>query len=872
MADTAIPQVMMVDTAGRLRSAAATDVDALVQAGYRPASAEEQAQSAQASANEERFGGLTGVGLATAAGAARGLTAGLSDYALQGFGVEPETLQGLKEAQPAASTIGELGSALATLPKAGAQAGIGAAAKGLAPGLFGAAGRAVESKLGGKLLGKVAGGMAEGALWGAGNVVSESALGDPNLTAESALHEIGLSAAFGGGLGGLMHGVEKGIPKALGAAKSAVEYLDGKIDDAMAGKYPELAEKLSGVKADTIRDIWANRAELWTDPRKRAEVAKSLTGSMQAVKESGEEVQKIVAKELKPAEFEHAINSQVNVQAVQGQIDGLAKKMTSAIDEIATHPGDYYAGAAREMATLRDQLINESEDLLKKPWGKLHEVFNRIEDTKRNLWDLAKPLPETASMLDRRTAKLANGVWGAFKEGLEDASIWGSSGSRQAALNDAIHSYKVATTNLEKTIAGRQLQKGSNKVKVLKPESVNRWLNQMLDQRGEWQGEVIDEWMGAYKNLVNEADASYQARPLSENWNRQAYDELVGKTQQGLEQARVSAKTTAAMQQLDPASLASSWGSNPVRFGLTGGGHGGALGALGISAAIGPGAMAAVGAATTAKAALDFAGNPAAVIRTMMRLHETNRSVLKGIDTAAKALTVGAEVSGRTFRGPVGAQLASHDMKGQRKRFEERAAFIQQHSADLIGSLANATGSLHEHAPTTAAAMQMSAARKLQFLASKIPPSPSLGILGGQASPPAIEIARFNALVDAVDAPLETLHRASRGLATPEEIEAVRATSPALFAAYSKALIRHVAENEPRLTLAQKRAVARVTGQEMLTESAVYAAVQVAMQQSQAAQQQSSPMPQSGRTRKLESKAAGRLAPSGFGVGSPQKV
>jgi hypothetical protein len=53
---------------------------------------------------------------------------------------------------------------------------------------------------------KAAGSAVEGALFVAGNVVKEAALGDPDLTAEMALAEIGTGAAIGGVIGGVLGG------------------------------------------------------------------------------------------------------------------------------------------------------------------------------------------------------------------------------------------------------------------------------------------------------------------------------------------------------------------------------------------------------------------------------------------------------------------------------------------------------------------------------------------------------------------------------------------------------------------------------------------------------------------------------------------
>lgn len=1025
----------LLDPSGQLVQVDDASVDQALMAGFSQPSQERISEEAVRLANDERFGGLAGAGLATAAGAARGLTAGLSDYALQGFGVEPETLQGLKEAQPAASTIGELGSALASLPKAGVQAGIRAAAKGLAPGLFGAAGRAVESKLGGGLVGKVAGGATEGALWGAGNVVSESALGDPNLTAESALHEIGLSAAFGSGLAGAFGLGEKGLEvaaKKLAKAREAWSLVAPKLEEKGLAKLAEL-NKVAREDIDVLSRGAHEFGDIVDSPAARTQISRDRLDAVRSLESSTDDaMETALGKEefdkLRGTPQAQEAANQARFDALQGldvqgkdalkQIYGSkeaealkTKAIRAALEDTASGPGTLTDDAVHQVgARLRAEIdrmkaspfdyssshVNELENLYdayvrrtgSKATSELERMAGQAGSTKvtqktasehyLDLDNLKKSIDEKLADVYSKdpvqkslAEKAFQGFRGALKETLENEDVWGQAARIQKRVNRSVSNLFSKRENALSEFGNRRLAKigGYEAGEGFDPNKLKSLYSKTEQRLAEKQG-ILDEFAAATKDVddvvrelggkserdlgrhvsalaapeesalksawddyaikMDRAKSEFGNKRLEKigeyepgtSWDQKKFNSLG--TQQGdlrgaerqailndyvqaakkLHEAieahpaipsgprasfseleslhRKATGSIARAQRLEEYSALAkpsrmSFGSSGMPQGspdalvsggletLQWGAIGAAAGGLGLPAA-------AVAAGTAAiKSASQLIHDLPLATRLLAKMSGYGDRALQRAESAARALTRGTGTAGRTLRGPAGAKLAERDIKDQRKRFEERAAFIQEHSRDLIGSLASATGSLHEHAPSTTAAMQMAAARKLQFLASKIPRSPSLGILGGQASPPAIEIARFNALVDAVDDPLDTLHRASRGLATPEEIAAVRATSPALFAAYTRALIRHVAENEPRLTLAQKRAVARVTGQEMMTESAVYAAVQVAAQTSQAAQQQNAPMPQP-RTRKFESNAADRLAPSGFGVGLPRKV
>jgi len=181
--------------------------------------------------------------LAGLAGAARGLTFGLSDVAGRAVGLDDE-LAKLKEYNPKSSIGGEITGAIApvvaaTILSAGtatpaALAGQSAAQGALraAPSVLAAtAGEAAAAKLGGGLLAKAAGTAVEGALYGTGTGISKAALDqrqdiDAADVGETLAAEIGLGALTGGAFslagsavsktaGAIAKGAKSGISKAV---------------------------------------------------------------------------------------------------------------------------------------------------------------------------------------------------------------------------------------------------------------------------------------------------------------------------------------------------------------------------------------------------------------------------------------------------------------------------------------------------------------------------------------------------------------------------------------------------------------------------------------------------------------------------------
>ena len=171
-------------------------------------------------------------------GGARGLSFGLSDVALERMGLSEEMLREVKNRNEIASITGELGGAIAPVILSG---GTSAVAEGAVVGARGAslaariasaaptAGLAkLTSKLGaavGEALPETApaliksltthgvGAASEGAVYGLGNAISESAIGNKEFNAESVMDDVTAGAEFGGilGLGGtfLASGLKK---------------------------------------------------------------------------------------------------------------------------------------------------------------------------------------------------------------------------------------------------------------------------------------------------------------------------------------------------------------------------------------------------------------------------------------------------------------------------------------------------------------------------------------------------------------------------------------------------------------------------------------------------------------------------------------
>lgn len=164
----------------------------------------------QFQSDDERYGNVGQTLAATAEGAARGASLGISDKLEQMAGIsDAASIRGRKEASPIASGLGNIAGTAGLIALTG---GIAAPIEGAAaiPALGEAAAVAGKGLIGAGVNPVIAAGLgygAEGATLGLGNVISDKALGDPNLNASKIASEIGLGLVLGGGLGALGEGV-----------------------------------------------------------------------------------------------------------------------------------------------------------------------------------------------------------------------------------------------------------------------------------------------------------------------------------------------------------------------------------------------------------------------------------------------------------------------------------------------------------------------------------------------------------------------------------------------------------------------------------------------------------------------------------------
>lgn len=193
--------------------------------------------------------------------------------------------------------------------------------------------------------------------------------------------------------------------------------------------------------------------------------------------------------------------------------------------------------------------------------------------------------------------------------------------------------------------------------------------------------------------------------------------------------------------------------------------------------------------ATVTKVAVDWTrrnANHAIALIADKLARRYDRSVSTAISHAVHAKP-GSSLPSRVARGyNVGVEFAA-SRESNRRAFERRAKEVisWSNNGGVVRNAERSTRELTQGAPKTAGTATMTAIRGAQFLASKIPQDAiTLNPMTGKTELNATdeEIAEFKMFWETVNQPMTALRDLARGMLTPQQVEALEAVYPALFA------------------------------------------------------------------------------------------
>ncbi len=906
MADTGVSYLVRSD--GEIVKGPTAGVEAALESGYRLATPEQQAKF-EADVQEAQTYGTTGQAILTGAEkVAKGATGGLSTYLETALGVDPEAIKARERQNPTAAMIGEAvgiaapllltggvsagaagaaGAARAGAAGAAAEAGLLSRAASLtAPALAARAGAGVTAaaraalpeatSLAGQIARQAAaagaGSAVEGAFYGLGNVVHESALGDPHLTAQSALAEVGLNAALFGGLGGVFGAAGVALPAAAekvrdtlrgafktaesayasatpvtGVAKDVAEVmLENKLELSaleavspgtlkevssatpemakwVASNHTKLAEleqafpgttkRLARVEPKTADYLLENWPKIITDPQARIQAATTLSDDMAKVIEATSEALSRANAEISPAEA-RALLANADAEAVSGARSMIMERMQGAVDAMRAKPELYDQAYAKHLEGVLEGLGRDLSDA-SSPLA----TFTRLKKLRQSMDEVIPYNAVSLGLSERQAVAEMKGLRSLVKQVLVDEGVFGAQAARQAAL-DEVQAEWLGLMKRGGDFNSRFMVKrtGTGGARYeLKPTKINTWLNQMIDARGQDFSEAWAKAIGSARKVADVVDASAVNAGVKD-FDRAALQSLLDKASASTKGIEERAAVTQVMNQLDPRM---SWGSMPFVSRE-------AVGAAQTAAGYVPGIV-----GSTLRGTLSLTREAASVPRAvsvLAALERMSQAVSRKIDSAmTKVVNSGASRVGNVAATTTTALAASP--RGSLAKEATRYAEMASDPSVMMTALDEQAQQTNDAAPDTTVALGAASTRAVSFLASKAPKAPKAGPLAPEWEPSAAELATFRRYYEAVQSPLSVLKQAQEGTLTPEAVEAVATVYPQLMDRIRFAALDKLSDRTKPVPYRQRLMLSLLLGQDMdgsLSASAAVAAAAAA--------------------------------------------
>lgn len=795
---------------------------------------------------QEEFGGAANALAAGTLGAARGLSFGMSDAAIRAVYGErgAEATRMLRDEQGAASLVGEVGGILAgTLATGGLAGAAGTGVQGAAR-----AGAAVERGVAGLLaptsrLGQVmakaaasgAGSATEGLFYGAGQLVSEAALGDPALNTQHAITTIGLSGLMSGALGGLTKGGIEAYKAGRGALRELADRVAAK-ENAIAG----IADKTSQAATEAVQGAFEGYAKVLrtvrglddeaaqtistvfdrTNTQGRDRIMKALENPRYVAEEGTTALRKIIEEAQDRADDVMSNRNAVQAGLMNVKIDGTETKAVQGvlgqIDDVLAdmnrHPARYQGGE-KLLQDLRDDLFGRlwnTNGSLKKGVTK-GDVHLAMHDMRKLIDDVARPF-EVQNV--KTTTRAFENVRKIIRGHLRDTTLYGDDIARWAKADDLYTEIKDAAKDLTRQFGRETFRTDDEALALLKigkqraqrtldEEKVRRWLLNPESMKSMQTTQKLARFQQATKELQDEAIAIAQATGNTMPQIRNL-DEIAGAIG-ALQEARASITMLNALESQTGKSL-----------------HGLLLGGMAGTTFLGdevPGAGligAGVGAAfANPRAALRYLAAferrraegqnliRAAVGSFLHRGVSTAKSVSKAMGTPIKwdarvERALGAPV-GKWSLAKFASTLSGEPEVADDKRPVRRLREVLEEYKNperIDQRLQTENPYADESVPENYAQANGVVARAVQFLDGKVPAQSSSGaLLPGDLRLSNSQRQKLERYVTAISEPRVLLQQLAAGRVDRDTVEAIRAVYPEMYAELQEQILTFATQN-----------------------------------------------------------------------------
>lgn len=833
------------------KGAAIPVVDATGQAGSVPAAeayrlfneetfrVETAAERTERQTQEKYGEGLGAEAAALGAGVARGATLGLSDAIVRGLGGSEaaHVLEELHHRNPNATLGGEILGAVAPAVLAGGAGAVGTAARFtpagfvsrlgvgvehgaarlLGAGATSAAGRIVQS-----IVPKIAGSAVEGAFYGAGGAITESALGDTELTAEHLLSQVGIGALVGGGsaaavsLGGMVaHGTVKAAAKSARATWRAVEDLYERATGnqpvhGLGKMWAKVSGMVSGADDDVLQPLFTSaeaRARAVKPESVLDDAAEQLREAYDEILTHGAQVTPEALGKSKLRRFSEVIKKG-NEDVVADSAASLLNELGGNVDQmIEAGRGSTNVAGLPRLREVVDSYRSRIAAIAREGGDVNGRIYLELDALKRDVGAEIRKL-RGSTLKDRAwretfdaLSDTEGGVYNRLKTHLEDKFLYGEAAEIQSVINQRWAAH-LGPENYRSNFAVKMGSENFEDVYVANDTQFRKFVRE-LKHVDTNDYKYISHHVKTKRDLVEEIARNYDLAPevLESVQALQAATEKFQRVLRGTKDDVVAINQLRELEHLANASVVGSLGGAGVGY-LVGSGPGAVIGA-GLGALARPGqtirqlaTLERLSQSVTAKVKKATAG----FMRSMSRPAHFGAHV--GEATARESLFHEGMARARRAIAPVSVHSVRYgeEQHAKGRAFEQRLKELTHLATEPNAIAQRLTESLlpiDDVAPGVAAAMAERAGVAVRFLhdkAPKPPPSVAQSLTPKRWRPSESDLARFNRYVQAVEDPLSALDSMRRGSLSQEQVETLREVYPKLHQSIVASLNESLAE------------------------------------------------------------------------------
>lgn len=768
-------------------------VQQALRSGSRLASHRSVVEARQRGVYESTGAVVTGAAEALVSGATLGLSR-LGREGVAGEGAQ-ERFRQVRERSPIAVQGAEIAGML--LPA-------------VAGGLPSVAGRGLAAR--------VATGVAEGAIggaeYGAHEVITEAALGGPEITAERLATSIGGNALLGAAGGGVLSlggaAVGAGFRRTRRALSDTVAGITRQWESRGGGALADgLAETFVGVMSAGRQEHRAilgealpftesgRRVMRWVNEgRAPLEAAipriRSQIDSSAAITDAAEA---FARGEMKRAPIERAIAINTFDDAANAALAATQSARRTAQEladnTITQHAGNRMGRILDDATTGLDEAIARgtaaATDAERR--AAMTDIFLSVDRAKRGIGPVTNGLQRTSG----EGFAMGQRAYRELQEHLELDTLYGGAAAIQRDVNASWAPHLANERQFQSMFlapSGR-MGVGSDAFRVqmtADPAKIGTYLRTLGTPDGALQEEIFTAQIVNQQRLAETISRHMDVTPelrsqitAGSTAARQLQSEMTGLTERArvLNQWRALERSQAATSEVMGAGLGAAIG------GLVGGLPG---------AAIGGGLVGAL-------------RRPATLYRTLGGIDRVTRGIRDSISRGVRSYSEkAAERAAAGVAGRRSATLRAVVAPATRQAYRlavQRAVDFTGNPVASSAAFASRTEELRRSAPRTAAALETVAHRAAGFLASRVPPGsqPRPDLLQPQHHEPrvsTVEMSRFLRYARAVDNPLSVIDDLKDGRLSSEAVEAVREVYPELHAEIVRNVVEQLASERNR--------------------------------------------------------------------------